>query len=44
VCGGQTAIPAHIESVAVLGCENKLCHEHSPLLGILNFSGVWREV
>jgi hypothetical protein len=39
VRGGQTAIPAHIESVAVLGCENRVCQVHSPLLGTSNFSG-----
>lgn len=37
-------MPAHMESVAVLGCENIVCHVHSPLLGISNFSGGWVEV
>lgn len=44
MCGGQTAMPAHMESVAVLGCENIVCHVQSPLLGTSNVSGGWAEV
>ena len=37
-------MPAHRESVVVLGCENRVCHVHSPLPGTSNFSGGRAEV
>jgi hypothetical protein len=37
-------MPTHMESVEILGCEKRVCHVYSPLLGISNFSGVLVEV